>query len=273
MIIIATCFLCTFVCVCLCRLEREKNNLLFFFPPSIRIYKCETKAFFSILDGYEKDSNSEGVQQFLISAQKTCPHFNLPSCSGHVDRNRSLIFLYIFIYLFFVRNLLFFHETGKEEKTQSLWGVGSFDKSQKFSCSLPQSTTTTTKRKENKKKKNPKVSGVCQVSLCSLFSSLYLFYCAPTALWFIHTSSPLVFSKRKKKRKKKVEKGGRRRKSHQQYLRCGMLEASGYPGLLQPHLPSCLDRNPERGESGSGDGDFCCRRGGGWLCWSPVFSS
>lgn len=129
-------------------------------------------------------------------------------------------------------------------------------------------------RKEKKTKKKPKVSGVCQVSLCSLFSSLYLFHCAPTALGFIHTSSPLVFSKRKKKRKKKVEKGGRRRKSHQQYLRCGMLEASSYPARpVQPHLPSCLDRNPERGESGSGNWDFCCRRGGGWLCWSPVFSS
>lgn len=94
-------------------------------------------------------------------------------------------------------------------------------------------------RKEKKTKKKPKVSGVCQVSLCSLFSSLYLFHCAPTALGFIHTSSPLVFSKRKKKRKKKVEKGGRRRKSHQQYLRCGMLEASGYPGLsslISPHV-------------------------------------
>lgn len=84
--------------------------------------------------------------------------------------------------------------------------MGSFDKSQKFSCSLPQSTTTTTTTK--RKEKKTKVSGVCQVSLCSLFSSLYLFHCAPTALGFIHTSSPLVFSKRKRKEKKRWRREG-----------------------------------------------------------------
>lgn len=53
-----------------------------------------------------------------------------------------------------------------------------------------------------------------------------------------HLISVSLF-KKKKEKKKKVEKGGRRRKSHQQYLRCGMLEASGYPGLsslISPHV-------------------------------------
>lgn len=128
-------------------------------------------------------------------------------------------------------------------------------------------------RKENKTKKKPKVSGVCQVSLCSLFSSLYLFHCAPTALGFIHTSSPLVFSKRKKKRKKKGGEGREKEEESSAVFTVWYVGGIRLPRPVQPHLPSCLDRNPERGESGSGNWDFCCRRGGGWLCWSPVFSS
>lgn len=86
---------------------------------------------------------------------------------------------------------------------------------------------------------------MCQVSLCSLFSSLYLFHCAPPTLSFIQTSSPLVFWEKKEK----AERGGRRRKSHQQCLRCGVSEASCYPGPLRPRLPSRRDRRPERGNA------------------------
>lgn len=45
------------------------------------------------------------------------------------------------------------------------------------------------------------------------------------------------------------ESGRRRRESHQQCLRCGISEASCYPGLLRPRPPSRLDGIPAREEA------------------------
>lgn len=119
-----------------------------------------------------KDSNGEGVQQFLISAQKTCPHLNLPFCSGHVNHNSSLIFLYIFIYLLYEICFLKL-EKEKRPKVFEEWGL------------LTSPKVAVCLRVQQKK-----VSGVLsQVSLYSLF--IYLLHCAPPTLSFIQNWSPL----------------------------------------------------------------------------------
>lgn len=132
------------------------------------------KHFSSILDGYEKDSNSEGVQQFLISAQKTCPHFNLPSCSGHVDRNRSLIFLYIFIYLFFLYEICYFFmklEKRKRPRVFEEWVLLTSPKSSVVVCLRAQQQQ---QRKEKKKKTKKQKCLVFVKSVCVHCSRPYI---------------------------------------------------------------------------------------------------
>lgn len=144
--------------------------------------------------------------------------------------------------------------------------MGSFDKSQ--SCSLPQSTT---KKKCLVFVSSQSVFIVNIVApLCHAHSQFHSKLVSAASRF-----ASISLSQRggEGRSSSGEESGGRRRKSHQQCLRCGILEASCYPGLLQPHLPSRLDGGSRLRESRSGDGDLCCRRGGGWLCQSPVFSS
>lgn len=101
----------------------------------------------SFFDRYEKDSNSEGVRRVLISAQSTCPRFNLPFSPGRENHHSSLILLYIFIYLLYKIWLLLFengNKRGKTPKSFEEWGL------------LMSSEESASEKRQ--------VSGVCQVS-------------------------------------------------------------------------------------------------------------
>lgn len=128
-------------------------------------------------------------------------------------------------------------------------------------------------RKEKKtKKKNKSVWCLSSQSVFIVLVLIFVPLCSNRSRVHPHLISVSLFKKKKEKKKKGGE-GREKEEESSAVFTVWYVGGIRLPRPVQPHLPSCLDRNPERGESGSGNWDFCCRRGGGWLCWSPVFSS